>query len=172
MSTYDLAADARLVFGQQRQLAEAAMAQVDDAGFFARDAGANSLAIIAKHVGGNLRSRWTDFLSSDGEKPDRNRDGEFVTEGDTRADVMRTWSAGWNALERALAQLGPADLERTVTIRGQPLQASQALLKSLGHTAHHCGQIVHIAKARAGQSWTTLSVPRPGEAKPAENIWK
>lgn len=171
MTTHTLLDDVREVFGQQRGLAEAALAQVDDDAFF-HDDRANSLAIIAKHVGGNLRSRWTDFLASDGEKPDRNRDGEFVTDTDTRADVMRTWEAGWGALMAALASLQPADLERTVTIRGQPLTVVQAALKSLAHTAHHCGQIVHLAKSRAQGGWRTLSVPRPGQAKPQTNYWK
>lgn len=172
MTTHTFLTDVRAVFGQQRELAEAALAQVDDDAFFAADDDANSLAVIAKHVGGNLRSRWTDFLTSDLEKPDRNRDGEFVTDADTRADVMRTWQAGWSALTETLESLLPDDLARTVLMRGQPLTAQQALLKSLAHTAHHCGQIVQAAKARAQGDWKTLSVPRPGEARPPTNYWK
>lgn len=163
--------EVRDVFAQQQKLAEAALAQVDDQAFFAEDGG-NSLAVITKHVGGNLRSRWTDFLSSDLEKPDRNRNGEFVTAQDTRADIMRVWQAGWSAVTQTLASLQPSDLERSVTLRGQALGAQQALLRSLAHTAHHCGQIVHVAKAHARGNWQTLSVPRPGEASPATNHWK
>jgi uncharacterized damage-inducible protein DinB len=166
-------ADMRSVYQQQRNLAEAALAQINDDEFFqSPDAGTNSLAVIVKHVGGNLRSRWTNFLHSDGEKPDRNRDGEFVVESDTRADVMKTWENGWRALEAALASLSTTDFTRTVTIRGAPFTVSRALFLNLAHTSHHAGQIVQLAKQIAGARWQTLSIPRPGEHAAPRNLWK
>jgi uncharacterized damage-inducible protein DinB len=170
---HSVIADVRSVYQQQRNLAEAALAQINDDQFFeTTNHGANSLAIIVKHVGGNLRSRWTDFLHSDGEKPDRNRDGEFVVESDTRADVMKTWENGWRALDAALATLAADDLTRSVAIRGAPYTASQALFLNLAHTSHHCGQIVQLAKQLAGERWQTLSIPRPGAVKASRNLWK
>jgi uncharacterized damage-inducible protein DinB len=166
-------ADVRSVYQQQRGLAEAALAQVNDDEFLQPPAdGANSLAIIVKHVGGNLRSRWTDFMHSDGEKPDRNRDGEFVIDSDTRASVMETWENGWRILDSSLAKLATDDLTREVTIRGAPYTVSHALFLNLAHTSHHCGQIVQLAKQLAGGRWQTLSIPRPGAAKAAHNLWK
>src|SRR5687767_11978588 len=123
-----LAADIAHIYAQQRRLAEAAAEQVNDAQFFeVRVPESNSIAIIMKHVGGNLRSRFTDFLTTDGEKPDRNREGEFVAAGETRASVMQTWQNGWRVLESTLASLSAADLQRTVTIRGEPCTVTQAL---------------------------------------------
>jgi uncharacterized damage-inducible protein DinB len=166
-------ADVRSVYQQQRNLAEAALTQVNDDQFFqVTNDGANSLAVIVKHVGGNLRSRWTDFLHSDGEKPDRNRDGEFVVESDTRADIMETWENGWRALDASLATLTGNDLARSVTIRRAPYSASQALFLNLAHTSHHCGQIVQLAKQLAGAGWQTLSIPRPGVSQASRNYWK
>ena len=165
-------ADAAHVFNQQRRLAEGAAKQVDDEAFYrALDPESNSIAVIMKHVGGNLRSRWTDFLISDGEKPDRNRDGEFITDGESRADIMRTWNDGWQRLEDALKSLQPDDLTRTVTIRGEPCSVIQALLRNLAHASHHCGQIVFLAKAMAQSDWQTLSIPRGGSARVAGNFW-
>lgn len=166
-------ADVRSAYQQQRTLAEGALAQVNDDEFFQTpDAGSNSLAIIVKHVGGNLRSRWTDFMHSDGEKPDRNRDGEFVVESGSRADVMKTWEIGWAALEAALGSLSPSDFSRTVTIRGTPYTVSGALFLNLAHTSHHAGQIVQLAKQITGERWQTLSIPRPGESAARRNLWK
>jgi hypothetical protein len=164
--------DIAFVFGQQRRLAEAAELQVNDRQFFASpDTNTNSIAIIMKHVGGNLRSRWADFLRSDGEKPDRNRDGEFLTENASRADILRIWNNGWQTLETTLAALEPADLERTVFIRGEPHLVTQALLRNLAHAAHHSGQIVFLAKVMAGPNWKTLSIPRGGSAATLGNFW-
>ena len=159
-------ADAAARFASLRDQAERAMAQADDDAFFATlDAESNSIAIIAKHVGGNLRSRFTDFLTTDGEKPDRERDAEFESsQGERRADVEARWAEGWRALETTLASLGPADLLRTVSIRGEPLSVVQALSRATAHVAQHVGQIVLLAKHAAGPGWRTLSIPRGASA--------
>ena len=159
-------ADAAARFASLRELAERAMAQTDDDAFFASlDAESNSIAVIAKHVGGNLRSRFTDFLTTDGEKPDRQRDAEFESSrGEARADVEARWRAGWGALEGTLASLRPDDLLRTVSIRGEPMTVVQALSRATAHVAQHVGQIVLLAKHAAGPAWRTLSIPRGASA--------
>jgi uncharacterized damage-inducible protein DinB len=153
-------------FRRYKKLADEGMAQVDEAGFFGTpDAATNSVAITLKHVAGNLRSRWTDFLTTDGEKPDRDRDGEFeLRPGDTRARLETAWEEGWRRLFDALASLTAEDLERTVQVRGEPTTVTQALQRSLAHTAYHVGQIVLLARHYAGERWTTLSIPRGGSA--------
>ncbi len=145
-----------------KDLADQALAQVDDAGFFfALDAEANSLALIVKHVASNLRSRWTDFYVSDGEKPDRQRDREFEIEpDDTRAALMTRWDAGWTCFLETLDRMAPADLARTVVIRAEPHSVPRAALRSLAHTASHVGQIVLLAKHVARDRWRSLSIPR------------
>ena len=142
--------------------ADKAMAQIDDAQFFSTlDADANSIALIVKHVAGNMRSRWTDFLTSDGEKPDRHRDTEFEREaGDTRASLMARWDAGWDLLFNTLTALQPADLGKTVTIRGEPHTVLQAVNRQVSHYSAHVGQIVLLAKHYAGSRWETLSIPK------------
>lgn len=154
--------DAILQFRKLKQLADKALAQVGDQDFFATlDAESNSLALIVKHVAGNSRSRWTDFLTSDGEKADRNRDSEFVIEkDDTRASLLSRWDAGWRILFDALAPLTPDDLERTVLIRGEPHTVLQAINRQLTHYAYHVGQIVFLGKHFAAENWQTLSIPR------------
>lgn len=154
--------DVRREFRGLRALAEKAMAQVDDAGFFHQlDSEANSIAVIVKHVGGNLRSRWRDVLTTDGEKPDRRRDVEFVIEpGDTRAHLLESWRQGWEVLEGSLALLTEADLLTSVPIRGEPHTIVKAINRALGHAAEHVGQIVLLAKHVRGTEWRTLSVPR------------
>jgi hypothetical protein len=164
--------DIQHVFAQQRKLAEAAAAQVNDQQFFQTEGSeANSIAIVMKHVGGNLRSRWTDFLTTDGEKPDRNRDGEFIAQNETRDSVMRVWNDGWQQLDATLATLTNDSLSQTVTIRGEPCTVQQALLRNLAHASHHAGQIVHIAKVWAGADWKTLSIPRNESARVLGNFW-
>ncbi len=150
-------------FKRLKNLADDAMAQVTDDHFFALPAaGDNSLAIIIKHVAGNLLSRWTDFLISDGEKPGRDRDTEFsVLANDTRKRLMDEWERGWATLFASLGQLGDADVGRTVTIRGEPLSVLQAVNRQLTHYAYHVGQIVYVAKHYAGPTWKSLSIP-PG----------
>lgn len=155
-------ADMRSQFAKLRSAAERAMAQVSDPDF-ARllDQENNSIAITVKHIAGNLRSRCTDFLTSDGEKPDRDRDGEFVLEpGDTRARLMSQWQAGWDLLDGSVGTLSAADVERTVHIRAEPHTVVQALNRNLGHLAYHTGQIVLLAKHWVGTEWRTLTIPR------------
>lgn len=149
-------------FRSLKDQAERALAQADDGAFFATlDAGSNSLAVLVAHMAGNARSRWTDFLTADGEKPDRNRDTEFELEpGVSREELMRRWEAGWGALFAALEPLTAADLDRTVTIRGEPHSVMQAVLRQVRHYAYHVGQIVQLAKHYRGAEWETLSIPR------------
>ena len=154
--------DITLTFRKQQELAERALAQIDDADFFRTiDAESNSIAVIVKHVGGNLRSRWTDFLTTDGEKPDRDRDGEFIVAGKTsRADVMATWSIGWRALFDTLSSLRSGDLTARVSIRAESMTATAAMHRALAHIAQHVGQIVLLAKHYRSSDWQTLSIPR------------
>jgi hypothetical protein len=145
-----------------KELADQALAQVDDAAFFTMlDAEANSIALIVKHVANNLRSRWTDVYTTDGEKPDRQRDLEFEREpGDTRAALIARWDEGWACLLGALDAMTPADLARTVVIRSEPHTVPRAALRSLMHTASHVGQIVLLAKHFRSSEWKSLSIPR------------
>jgi len=167
----DLAAhvleDSIAQFAKLRALADGALVQVDDVAFFVVPAeDANSIAHIVKHLAGNARSRWTDFLTSDGEKPDRDRDREFELEaGDTRAALMEAWEAGWQALDKALKPLGPGDLLRTVPIRGEPHTVLVAIHRQLTHYAYHVGQIVQLAHHAKGATWKSLSVPRGKSAE-------
>jgi hypothetical protein len=142
--------------------AEKAIGQIDDAQFFALlDENANSIALIMKHVAGNMRSRWTDFLTTDGEKPDRHRDAEFEQEGgDTRDAIVARWNAGWEVLFHALSSLNVDDLAKTVTIRSEPHTVVQAINRQVSHYSAHVGQIVLLAKHFAGPRWQTLSIPR------------
>src|SRR6266550_1391300 len=149
------------VFRYYKKLAERAIAQCpDEALFTTLDAESNSIAIIVKHMAGNMRSRWTDFLTSDGEKPDRNRDVEFVAPPASRADLMAQWNAGWELVFHALEPLSDADLERKVTIRGEPHSVMQAINRQIAHYAYHSGQIVFLAKHFKASDWKSLSVPR------------
>jgi hypothetical protein len=160
------AAEARDRFAKLRATAEGALAQVDDREFFALpepSGETNSIALIVKHIAGNARSRWTDFLTSDGEKPDRHRDTEFeLADGDSREQLMAAWAHGWQALDDALAPLEIDDLKRIVTIRGEPHTVVQAITRQLVHYGQHVGQIVLLARIARGASWQTLSVPRGG----------
>lgn len=155
--------DMQARFRSVRTMAEDALKQTSDDNFFRTLGGAedNSIAIVVKHMAGNLRSRFTDFLTSDGEKPDRDRDGEFeVRAGDTREGIMQLWDASWETLLGVLGALQPADLDRTVTIRGEPHPVIGALDRQISHHAYHVGQIVLLAKHFAGSAWKTLSIPR------------
>ena len=124
--------------------------------------GDNSIVLLMKHLAGNMRSRWTDFLTSDGEKPWRHRDGEFIDDLRSRADLDALWEAGWSCLFDAVGALEPADLGKTVTIRGEPHTGMAAILRQTGHYDHHVGQIVQRARDLAGAAWQTLSIPRGG----------
>jgi Protein of unknown function (DUF1572) len=153
--------DSLAVFRYYKKLAERAMAQVaDDQLFAALDHEANSIAIIVKHMIGNMRSRWTDFLTTDGEKPNRNRDGEFVDPPATRAALMAEWENGWSILFAAIEPLTDADLGRTVPIRGEAHSVTQAINRQLAHYPYHVGQIVLLAKHFGCDHWESLSVPR------------
>jgi uncharacterized damage-inducible protein DinB len=154
-------------FRALRKQAERALVQVSDEEFFRAPApDANSLAILVKHLAGNLRSRWTDFLTADGEKPDRRRDTEFELDpADTRAALMARWETGWAAVLGTLESLTPADLERTVTIRREPHSVIEATQRALTHAAGHVGQIVMLARMLAGPRWQTLSIPRGKSAE-------
>ena len=148
-------------FKRLQSLAERAMAQLSDEQFFlAPSPGDNSVAVIVKHVGGNLVSRWTDFLTSDGEKPGRDRDAEFrIAADDTRTQLLQVWTRGWTTLCAALEPLGDSDMARVVTIRGEPLTVLQAVNRQLTHYPYHVGQIVYLAKHHCGSEWRALSIP-------------
>jgi hypothetical protein len=151
-------------FRQLKDLGDRALAQVRDEDLFAAlDPESNSLAVLIQHMAGNLRSRWTDFLSSDGEKPDRDRDSEFeVSGGTTRAQLLDRWEEGWRCLFQALAALHEEDLALTVLIRAEPHSVVKAINRQLTHYAYHVGQIVFLSKHLASASWRNLSVPRGG----------
>jgi hypothetical protein len=162
-----LLADFLREFTNQRQFAERAIAQLNDDEFFrALGDEENSVAIIVKHVGGNLRSRWTDFLTSDGEKPDRDRNGEFEPGGESRAASMQIWERGFSALEHTLKTITAKDLTAAVRIRAEEMPAFRAINRSLAHTAHHVGQIVMLAKHHCGSRWETISIPRARKSSP------
>ena len=153
--------DAAKVFRGLKKLADGAAAQVSAEEFFrAPGAESNSIALIMKHMAGNLRSRWTDFLVSDGEKPDRRRDSEFESEGEDRAALEARWEAGWQTLFDTLASLRGEDPMRAVTIRGEPHTIVQAVNRQLAHYGQHVGQIVFLAKLLRAAEWKTLSIPR------------
>jgi hypothetical protein len=154
--------DTRLQLTKLKAQAEKAIAQVDDGQLFALlDPEANSIAIIMKHMAGNMRSRWTDFLTSDGEKPDRNRDGEFVVQAaETRAEILAAWEDGWRRVLDSVSSLTPADLDKTIRIRGEAHTVLEAINRQVTHYAAHVGQIVLLAKHYSGPRWTTLSIPR------------
>jgi len=162
----DYLADIRDQFAKLRSTAERAMAQVGDEDFRkVVDPENNSIAITVKHIGGNLRSRCTDFLTSDGEKPTRDRDGEFVLyPHDTRTQLMAEWAAAWDLLAATVSALTPDDLQRTVYIRAEPHTVGQALTRHLGHLAYHVGQIVLLARHWVGADWQTLTIAR-GQSK-------
>jgi hypothetical protein len=154
--------EARKQLRGHKRMAEAAMAQLQDEDFFVSlDPEANSIAIIVKHLAGNMRSRFTDFLTSDGEKADRFRDREFeVTPATTRAEVMAWWEEGWTCVFREIDPLKPEDVMREVTIRGEPHTVLQAINRQIAHYAQHIGQIVFLAKHLRSSQWKTLSIPR------------
>jgi hypothetical protein len=161
--------DVLLQFRKYKAMAEAALAQVDDADFFrAIDPESNSIALVVKHLANNMRSRWTDFLTTDGEKPDRNRDSEFERESaDSREGLRVRWEAGWTLTFAAIEPLQEADLLAEIPIRGQAHTVMQAVHRQLTHYAYHVGQIVFLAKHFAGSRWKSLSIPK-GRSKDFE----
>ena len=158
--------EVRRQFRGHKRLAEGAIAQLkDEELFIALDSESNSIAILVKHLAGNMRSRFTDFLTTDGEKPDRDRDREFeMNSATTRSDVMKWWEEGWARVFAAVDALKPEDIMRTVTIRGEPHSVLQAINRQVAHYAQHTGQIVFLAKHLRSSDWKTLSVPR-GQSK-------
>jgi len=160
--------DSRELFRYYKNLAERAMAQCPDEGLFATlDGESNSIAIIIKHMAGNMRSRWSDFLTTDGEKPDRHRDTEFEEPAKSREELLAAWDRGWKYLFDALAGLSDADLTRTVYIRTEPHSVMQAINRQVAHYSYHVGQITFLAKHFAAKSgnWTALTVPRKKSAE-------
>jgi uncharacterized damage-inducible protein DinB len=148
-------------FHANKRLADRAIEQVPDDKLHASlDANTNSIAVVMKHIAGNLISRWTDFMTMDGEKPWRNRDDEFVDSFSSRAELFEFWERGWACLLETLKSLKPEDLGKTVSIRGEPHSVPLALERSLGHTCYHIGQIVQVARIHAGDRWNTLTIPR------------
>ena len=152
-------------FEANKRLADRAVEQVpDDKLSVALDENVNSIAVIMKHVTGNLLSRWTDFLTTDGEKPWRNRDDEFVDSFSNRDELLEYWERGWDCLLGTLKNLTAESLGKTISIRGEPHSVPLAMARSLGHTCYHIGQIVQVARIHAGTNWTTLTIPR-GESE-------
>ncbi len=167
-------ADIVRTFKNYKALGDAALAQTPDAHLHTElDPNSNSIAIIVKHIAGNLRSRFRDFLASDGEKPDRNRDGEFeMPARASRDEIVKWWEDGWSVLFGSLQSLTADDLQRTVTIRGEPFAVVEALNRSAAHTAYHVGQLVYLARHFAGDRWTTLSIPKGQSAQFASGAYK
>ncbi len=154
--------EARRQLRGHKRMGEGAMSQLKDEQFFiALDPEANSIAILVQHLAGNMHSRFTDFLTSDGEKPDRFRDREFeLPSATTRADIMKCWEEGWACVFAAIEPLRPEDVMRTVTIRGEPHTVLQAINRQIAHYAQHIGQIVFLAKHLRSSEWKSLSIPR------------
>jgi len=158
--------DSLAVFRHYKRLAERAMEQVGDDDLFTElGPETNSIAIVIKHMAGNMRSRWTDFLTTDGEKPDRNRDSEFEAPPQTRTEVLELWEQGWQCLFTAIEPLTDADLARTVFIRGEAHSVMQAINRQVAHYQYHIGQIVLLARHFAGDGWQSLTVPRKQSAE-------
>jgi Protein of unknown function (DUF1572) len=164
--TTDYVKDSIAIFRQHKRFADRAIEQVTDEQLYrALDPESNSIAVIMKHIAGNMRSRWTDFLTTDGEKPDRNRDTEFEEPPKTRAELLAMWEDGWRRLFAALEPLGNADLERKVLIRTEPHSVMQAINRQMAHYSQHIGQIILLAKHFAGADWKTLTVPKKKSAQ-------
>ena len=154
------------VLHQYKKMAETAMSQLsDDQLFVTLDDEMNSIAVIVKHMAGNMRSRWTDFLTTDGEKPDRDRDSEFVEPPATRAALLEQWENGWKLVFAAIEPLTEADLSRTITIRAEAHSVMQAITRQLAHYAGHVGQIVFLAKHLAGTNWKSLTIPKTRQSQ-------
>jgi uncharacterized damage-inducible protein DinB len=153
--------EARRAFRGYKRMAEGALAQIHDDELYKQiDAESNSVAIILKHIAGNARSRFTDFLTSDGEKPDRHRDDEFIIHEESRDELMKRWEAGWQLVFENIAALRPEDLSRVITIRGQEHTVLQAINRALLHYAYHIGQITFLGKHFRQAEWKSLSIPR------------
>lgn len=168
----ELIASLARVFANNKSWADDAIAQLSDEKLRqSLDSNSNSVAVIMKHVAGNLLSRWTDFLSTDGEKPWRNRDDEFIDNFNSREDILAYWEQGWNCLFGTLNCLTPGDVSKTVTIRGEPHSVSLAMHRSLAHCGYHVGQIILISRVLAGDEWKTITVPRGKSAEYNQQVW-
>lgn len=164
--------DAVGVLHYYKKLADGALAQVIDEQMYAQlDEDANSISVLMKHLAGNMKSRWTDFLSTDGEKPWRNRDAEFEQPSATREALLRLWQEGWTCLFETLESLTDADLVRTVTVRGEAHSVLQAIHRQTAHCAYHCGQIVLLAKHFQRQNWKPLTIPRGKSEEFNAKVW-
>jgi hypothetical protein len=153
-------------FKAYKEMAEKAFGQISDAQLRqALDENTNSIAVIVKHMSGNLKSRFTDFLTSDGEKPGRDRDSEFVDDIPDRGVMLAMWEESWRCLFDAMSPLSDSDLDKTITIRGEPHSVIDALLRQLAHHSYHTGQIVQLARFLAKDRWTVLTIPRGGSTK-------
>lgn len=167
-----LIAGALTAFRANKGWADKAVSQLPDEKLrVALDPNTNSIAVVMKHVAGNLRSRWTDFLDSDGEKPWRDRDDEFVDAFASRGEILACWEAGWRILFDTLAGLTAEDVARTVVIRGEPHSVPLAIQRSLAHCGYHVGQIVLIARILAGDAWETITIPRGGSSGFNHGVW-
>ena len=163
--------DSLTLFRQCKKISEGAMAQLTDEQLStALDSESNSIAVVFKHMAGNMRSRWTDFLTTDGEKPDRNRDSEFEDPPAGREALMKMWDEGWDCVFQALEPLTDADLARTITIRGEAHSVMQAINRQMSHYSLHCGQIIFLAKHLRGAGWKSLSVPKGASAQFNEKV--
>ncbi|MCX7422680.1 MAG: DUF1572 family protein [Planctomycetia bacterium] len=159
-------------FEANKRLADRAVEQVpDDKLHVALDDNTNSIAVIVKHIAGNLISRWTDFLTTDGEKRLRNRDDEFVDSLGNRGEILQLWETGWACLLSTLKSLKSEDFGKTVLIRGEPHSVPLAMERSMGHTCYHIGQIVQVARIHAGENWKTLTIPRGGSEQFNKANW-
>lgn len=165
-------AGAKTVFQNNKGWADNAIAQLsDDKLHVSLDPNTNSVAVIMKHVAGNLLSRWTDFLATDGEKNWRNRDDEFIDSFTSRAEVLDFWEKGWTCLFQSLNGIEVADLAKTVTIRGEPHSVPLAMQRSLAHCGYHVGQIILVARILAGPDWQVITIPRGGSANHNTKVW-
>jgi len=168
----NFAHEAKVAFLYNKDLAERAVAQLsDDQLHISLHRETNCVAVIMKHVAGNLLSRWTDFLTTDGEKPWRDRDDEFVDSFSTRRELMEYWQKGWDCLGDALDALQPADLESTVMVRGEVLSVPLAIARSLSHCGYHVGQIVQISRILANDGWKTLTIPKGQSTQHDAKVW-
>lgn len=159
-------------FRSNKGFADKAISQLsDDQLRVALDANTNSIAVIMKHVAGNLLSRWTDFLTTDGEKPWRNRDDEFVDTFNNREQLIAHWESGWTTLFNSLSSLSWSDLAKSVTIRGELHSVPLAMQRSLAHTTYHIGQIMLISRILAGDNWTTITIARGGSTMFNQQVW-
>lgn len=165
--------DSLSLFRYYKRLAEKAMEQVSDDQLFAvLDPEMNSIAVIVKHMAGNMLSRWSDFLTTDGEKPSRNRDAEFEDPPATRSALLEYWNKGWDCVFQALEPLSDSDLSRQITIRGEPHSVMQAVNRQVAHYAHHAGQVVFLAKHFRSTDWKSLSIPRGDSRAFTEKVAK